>query len=62
MPQGQRLFENLLRVGPARGSSDELEDLRYRWMLYKSKLKDSSHLLVGAKGMQVPGPGGEGYG
>ncbi|XP_003988000.2 nesprin-3 isoform X1 [Felis catus] len=46
VPEGQRLFENLLHVGPARGSSDELEDLRYRWMLYKSKLKDSSHLLT----------------
>ncbi|XP_032449347.1 nesprin-3 isoform X5 [Lynx canadensis] len=46
VPEGQRLFENLLHVGPARGSSDELEDLRYRWMLYKSKLKDSGHLLV----------------
>uniref|UniRef100_A0A8C9JC33 Nesprin-3 n=1 Tax=Panthera tigris altaica TaxID=74533 RepID=A0A8C9JC33_PANTA len=54
VPEGQRLFENLLRVGPARGSSDELEDLRYRWMLYKSKLKDSSHLLVGAEGVQAP--------
>ena len=37
--------------------ADGLEDLRYRWMLYKSKLKDSSHLLVGAKAAQVPGPG-----
>uniref|UniRef100_A0A667FTJ9 Spectrin repeat containing nuclear envelope family member 3 n=1 Tax=Lynx canadensis TaxID=61383 RepID=A0A667FTJ9_LYNCA len=46
VPEGQRLFENLLHVGPARGSSDELEDLRYRWMLYKSKLKDSGHLLA----------------
>ncbi|XP_025775177.1 nesprin-3 [Puma concolor] len=46
VPEGQRLFENLLHVGPARGSSDELEDLRYRWMLYKSKLKDSGHLLT----------------
>ncbi|XP_039110492.1 nesprin-3 isoform X2 [Hyaena hyaena] len=46
VPEGQHLFENLLHVGPARESSDELEDLRYRWMLYKSKLKDSSHLLT----------------
>ncbi|XP_053080880.1 nesprin-3 isoform X3 [Acinonyx jubatus] len=46
VPEGQRLFENLLHVRPARGSSDELEDLRYRWMLYKSKLKDSGHLLT----------------
>ncbi|XP_077637051.1 nesprin-3 isoform X1 [Crocuta crocuta] len=46
VPEGQHLFENLLHVGPTRESSDELEDLRYRWMLYKSKLKDSSHLLT----------------
>ncbi|XP_006879153.1 PREDICTED: nesprin-3 [Elephantulus edwardii] len=46
VPEGQHLFENLIRHGPARGTSDELEDLRYRWMLYKSKLKDSSHLLA----------------
>uniref|UniRef100_A0A4W2C9H9 Nesprin-3 n=1 Tax=Bos indicus x Bos taurus TaxID=30522 RepID=A0A4W2C9H9_BOBOX len=46
IPEGQHLFENLLRLRPASESSDELEDLRYRWMLYKSKLKDSSHLLT----------------
>ncbi|XP_043345311.1 nesprin-3 isoform X2 [Cervus canadensis] len=46
IPEGQHLFENLLHLRPARRSSDELEDLRYRWMLYKSKLKDSSHLLT----------------
>ena len=38
---------------------DELEDLRYRWMLYKSKLKDSSLLLVGAQDARGPGPGGD---
>ncbi|XP_047650449.1 nesprin-3 isoform X3 [Phacochoerus africanus] len=48
VPEGQHLFENLLRLGPARGALDELEDLRYRWMLYKSKLKDSSLLLTGS--------------
>lgn len=48
VPEGQHLFEELLRLGPARGTSEELEDLRYRWMLYKSKLKDSGRLLVGA--------------
>ncbi|XP_012580113.1 PREDICTED: nesprin-3 [Condylura cristata] len=46
VPEGQQLFENLLHLGPARGASDELEDLRYRWMLYKSKLKDSSLLMT----------------
>uniref|UniRef100_A0A8D0VGQ3 Spectrin repeat containing nuclear envelope family member 3 n=1 Tax=Sus scrofa TaxID=9823 RepID=A0A8D0VGQ3_PIG len=59
VPEGQHLFENLLRLGPARGSLDELEDLRYRWMLYKSKLKDSSLLLVGAQDARGPGPGGD---
>ncbi|XP_036986092.2 nesprin-3 [Artibeus jamaicensis] len=52
VPEGQHLFENLLRFGPARGTSEELEDLRYRWMLYKSKLKDSSQLLT----QSSPGP------
>ncbi|XP_031211963.1 nesprin-3 isoform X2 [Mastomys coucha] len=46
IPEGQLLFENLLRLRPAREPSNELEDLRYRWMLYKSKLKDSGHLLT----------------
>lgn len=46
VPEGQHLFENLLRLKPASGTSDEMEDLRYRWMLYKSKLKDSSQLLT----------------
>lgn len=54
VPEGQHLFENLLRLGPARGTSDTLEDLRYQWMLYKSKLKDSRQLLVGAEDTQVP--------
>ncbi|XP_076979582.1 nesprin-3 [Tamandua tetradactyla] len=46
VPEGQQLFESLLHLEPARGTSDKLEDLRYQWMLYKSKLKDSSHLLT----------------
>ncbi|XP_027712376.1 nesprin-3 isoform X4 [Vombatus ursinus] len=45
LPEGQHLFENLLHLRPKKGTSENLEDLRYRWMLYKSKLKDSSHLL-----------------
>lgn len=57
VPEGQHLFENLLHLKPASGTSDEMEDLRYRWMLYKSKLKDSSQLLVGDKDTQVPGSG-----
>lgn len=54
MPEGQHLFESLLHLGPTRETSEELEDVRYRWMLYKSKLRDSSHLLVGTR---VPGLG-----
>lgn len=46
IPEGQHLFENLLHRRPARDPSNELEDLRYQWMLYKSKLKDSGHLLT----------------
>uniref|UniRef100_A0A8C6GZT0 Nesprin-3 n=1 Tax=Mus spicilegus TaxID=10103 RepID=A0A8C6GZT0_MUSSI len=46
IPEGQHLFENLLRLRPARDPSNELEDLRYRWILYKSKVKDSGHLLT----------------
>lgn len=46
VPEGQHLFEDLLRCKPARGTSDEMEDIRYRWMLYKSKLKDSCLLLT----------------
>lgn len=57
VPEGQHLFENLLRGGPARGTSEELEELRYGWMLYKSKLKDSSRLLVGTRDARAPGPG-----
>ncbi|XP_054989351.1 nesprin-3 [Sorex araneus] len=44
--EGQQLFENLLRLGPEGCSREELEDLRYQWMLYKSKLEDAGHLLT----------------
>nr|XP_013000291.1 nesprin-3 [Cavia porcellus] len=46
VPEGQRLFEDVLHLGPSGAASEELEDLRYRWMLYKSKLKDAGHLLL----------------
>ncbi|XP_004635231.1 nesprin-3 [Octodon degus] len=46
VPEGQHLFETLLHLRPSRAASEELEDLRYRWMLYKSKLKDAGHLLL----------------
>ncbi|NXA46228.1 SYNE3 protein, partial [Nothocercus julius] len=41
VPGGQRLFEELLHLHPVTGNSEDLEDLRYRWMLYKSKLKEA---------------------
>lgn len=47
VPDGQRRFEDLLRFHPVIGNSEDLEDLRYRWMLYKSKLKESMSSPVG---------------
>ncbi|XP_078516241.1 nesprin-3 isoform X2 [Lissotriton helveticus] len=46
VPEGQRLFEALRHYRPAMGITEDLqmEDLRYHWMLYKSKLKDSSSI------------------
>ncbi|XP_056348109.1 nesprin-3 isoform X1 [Oenanthe melanoleuca] len=41
VPHGQHLFEDLLHLHPVIGNLEELEDLRYRWMLYKSKLRES---------------------
>ncbi|XP_009077983.1 PREDICTED: nesprin-3 [Acanthisitta chloris] len=41
VPDGQHQFEDLLHLHPVIGNSEDLEDLRYRWMLYKSKLKES---------------------
>ncbi|KAM9380942.1 nesprin-3 [Phaethornis superciliosus] len=41
VPHGQRIFEDLLHLHAVFGNSEDMEDLRYRWMLYKSKLKES---------------------
>ncbi|XP_073434153.1 nesprin-3 isoform X2 [Dendrobates tinctorius] len=43
VPQGQNLFESLLRSRSSMAVTEELkmEELRYLWMLYKSKLRDS---------------------
>ncbi|XP_073494442.1 nesprin-3 isoform X3 [Phyllobates terribilis] len=43
VPQGQNLFESVLRSRSSMAVTEELklEDLRYQWMLYKSKLRDS---------------------
>ncbi|NXT03389.1 SYNE3 protein, partial [Jacana jacana] len=47
VPDGQSLFEDLLDLQPVIGNSEDLEDLRYRWMLYKSKLKEYMSSPVG---------------
>ncbi|NWR67658.1 SYNE3 protein, partial [Bucorvus abyssinicus] len=47
VPDGQRLFEELLHLHTVVGNSEDLEDLRYRWMLYKCKLKESVNSPVG---------------
>uniref|UniRef100_A0A8C5QCP9 Spectrin repeat containing nuclear envelope family member 3 n=1 Tax=Leptobrachium leishanense TaxID=445787 RepID=A0A8C5QCP9_9ANUR len=46
IPQGQHLFESLLHLRPSMAITEnlKLEDLRYRWMLYKSKLRDTGNL------------------
>uniref|UniRef100_A0A0F7ZCQ9 Nesprin-3 isoform X14 n=1 Tax=Crotalus adamanteus TaxID=8729 RepID=A0A0F7ZCQ9_CROAD len=46
VPEGQYHFEELLHLQPAGQNWDELEELRYQWMLYKSKLKDSNNTLM----------------
>ncbi|XP_058018615.1 nesprin-3 isoform X6 [Ahaetulla prasina] len=46
VPEGQYHFEELLHLQPAGRNWDELEELRYQWMLYKSKLKDSNNILM----------------
>ncbi|XP_038602777.1 nesprin-3 [Tachyglossus aculeatus] len=45
IPEGQDHFENLLHLWSTKGNSEDLEDVRYRWMVYKSKITDSIHLL-----------------
>ncbi|KAM9014150.1 nesprin-3 isoform 5-T8 [Ara ararauna] len=45
VPDGQRLFEDLLHNQPLTEYSEDLEDLRYQWMLYKSILKESMSTL-----------------
>ncbi|XP_074852663.1 nesprin-3 [Carettochelys insculpta] len=46
VPEGQHLFEDLRHLQTGVGTSEDVEDLRYRWMLYKSKLQDSSSSLT----------------
>ncbi|KAF4083660.1 hypothetical protein AMELA_G00119260 [Ameiurus melas] len=58
VPWGQAQFQQLLRSWQtdAQAEDVELEELRYRWMLYKSKLKDAervkAHLRLQDEGVQ----------
>lgn len=45
---GQDQFQLLLQESPG-GEDVGLEEVRYRWMLYKSKLKDVGDLRARAK-------------
>ncbi|XP_078090714.1 nesprin-3 isoform X2 [Mustelus asterias] len=48
VPNGQKMFEKLISAEFAGMNEEEtkLEDLRYRWILYKTKLKEAGELLV----------------
>ncbi|XP_044292114.1 nesprin-3 isoform X2 [Varanus komodoensis] len=46
VPEGQHHFEDLLRLRPIVKNSAELEELRYQWMLYKSKLNNSASSVM----------------
>ncbi|XP_062863502.1 nesprin-3 isoform X2 [Trichomycterus rosablanca] len=50
VPWGQERFQHLLTSGPETGLENvELEELRYKWMLYKSKLKEAEVLQAPIK-------------
>ncbi|MCJ8737179.1 hypothetical protein PDJAM_G00021200 [Pangasius djambal] len=51
IPWGQAQFQQLLSSWQAEAGTEdmELEELRYRWMLYKSKLKDAESLKAQLK-------------
>ncbi|XP_059504849.1 nesprin-3 isoform X2 [Stegostoma tigrinum] len=46
VPHGQKIFEELLSTEFSGANEEEkqLEDLRYRWILYKTKLKEAEEL------------------
>ncbi|XP_038163146.1 nesprin-3 isoform X3 [Cyprinodon tularosa] len=47
LPEGEQMFQLLVDQHLSTKSEDEtLEDLRYRWMLYKSKLREAESYLV----------------
>lgn len=51
IPWGQAQFQQLLRSWQTEAQTEdvELEELRYRWMLYKSKLKDAESVKAQLK-------------
>lgn len=59
VPYGQEQFRLLLQASECRGGESGsavdlgLEDLRYRWMLYKSKLKDAGDIRRRRSGAKV---------
>ncbi|XP_030307718.1 nesprin-3 [Calypte anna] len=55
VPHGQQIFEDLLHLHAVVGNSEDMEDLRYRWMLYKSQLKESMSSLQSSGLLEEPG-------
>uniref|UniRef100_A0A4W3IMA6 KASH domain-containing protein n=1 Tax=Callorhinchus milii TaxID=7868 RepID=A0A4W3IMA6_CALMI len=55
--QGQKLFEQLIDVAPVFSNTEDkqLEDLRYRWMLYKSKLSTAEAFTISGGQTEVTG-------
>ncbi|PWA16375.1 hypothetical protein CCH79_00004451 [Gambusia affinis] len=50
LPEGQQMFQLLLQQTQSSQAEDEtLENLRYRWTLYKSKLKEVDNNLIMTK-------------
>ncbi|XP_015250176.1 PREDICTED: nesprin-3 [Cyprinodon variegatus] len=59
LPEGEQMFQLLLDQTLSTKSEDEtLEDLRYRWMLYKSKLREAETYLVITKQRDQEGVNG----
>ncbi|KAM4724352.1 nesprin-3 isoform 2-T2 [Anableps anableps] len=57
LPEGQQMFELLLQQTQSSQDEDEtLEDLRYHWMLYKSKLREEENNLIVTKAGLKRGP------
>ncbi|XP_069768315.1 nesprin-3 isoform X2 [Narcine bancroftii] len=51
VPHGQKIFEKLMDIKYAIVNEEKkkLEDLRYRWVLYKTKLRDAAYLQIQAE-------------